>query len=477
MVDITIRLRDNRNGEPGKGGNSGRRLIDALREHPTFREEDFERILNLLRRYENKTIEAWQILGLFVYSKGSSCLSSDEDGTYNELTVFSLGQDANVHSTWINTHNCMGVVRMMDMVAGVAIQLEIGSRFDDGKNQYFLNYLLSKVFGGNLVGEIEVGNDSFWEMLLAFAFRHRLQEACKVGLFKEFRRAQYNDLRFRGKMDLDTHLRFNIPFRGRLAYEAHEITFDNPLNHLIRHAFERIARKWRAILSGSKEITDLRHQFDQNTPTWHHGGVLDCMRKNIRSVKQPYFRRYYEPLRKVSLAILRRFGAGLYGKAEEAEGIIFDGSWLWENYLWTLLQPLGFQHPDNKRQKGGWKILNKTFYPDFYYNSSELRIVLDAKYKGEDRGIEDIRQVLAYMFMSDAKHGGLIKPVQSTQSLSKNENIQCSGEWRGKWHDLFFCIPKASNPREYLIGISKAELDLKNAAVFRELPTSARLGS
>ena len=336
-----------------------------------------------------------------------------------------------------------------------------------------MNYLLSRVFGGNLVGEIEIGSDSFWDMLLAFAFRHRLREACKVGLFKEFRRVQYNDLRFRGKMDLDTHLRFNIPFRGKLAYDAHEITFDNPLNHLIRHAFERIARKWRAVLSDSKEITDLRHQFDQNTPTWHHGGVLDCMRKNIRSVKQPYFRHYYDPLRKVSLAILRRLGAGLYGRTEEAEGIIFDGSWLWENYLWTLLKPIGFQHPDNKKEKGGWKVLNKTFYPDFVYTSGKMRVVLDAKYKREDRGIDDIRQVLAYMFMSDGRHGGLIKPVEASECLNKSEEIQCNGEWRGRWHDLFFSIPRASNPTEFLIGMSKAEVDLKNAAAFGESPASA----
>ena len=41
----------------------------------------------------------------------------------------------------------------------------------------------------------------------------------------------------------------------------------------------------------------------------------------------------------------------LYQQHHEAEGVIFDGSWLWEEYLWTLLKPLGFEHPENKKKK------------------------------------------------------------------------------------------------------------------------------
>ena len=165
-------------------------------------------------------------------------------------------------------------------------------------------------------------------------------------------------------------------------------------------------------MTGDNRLTELRHQLERNTPRWQSGNVQSCIRckENRTPIRHPFFHSAYEPLRQISLAILREEGAGLYQQHQEAEGVIFDGSWLWEEYLWTLLKPLGFEHPENKRGTEPWKpLVGIELFPDFFHR--EKRIVLDAKYKRASRvNLEDIRQVFAYMFVLDAVHGGLIKP-------------------------------------------------------------------
>lgn len=313
--------------------------------------------LAILEKYSGKTIAEWKRDGIIDLA-GFDSTHTDPDDKSHELPFFTLRSDTckKPTSIWIDTGNCMGVVRLRDKASDVAVQIEIGSRFDMGAKQFFLTYLLSKVFGGSIVDPGVLGQDSLWKMLLAFLFRRRFLEASAVGMFKEYHAFNHNDTRIRGRIDVNEHLRRNIPFRGTVAYATHEITFDNPTNHLIRHALAKVRREWPWSLTGDHRLTEAEHQIEQGTPTWQQGGVLACIRRkeNRTPVKHPYFGARYEPLRQVSLAVLRDEGASLYQQHQEAEGVIFDGSWLWEEYLWTLLEDLEFEHPENKKKQYGW---------------------------------------------------------------------------------------------------------------------------
>jgi|GEM_PF-725054 len=441
MNNVVIRLQDNKFGNPSKGGNSGVCISNVVIENallePTYR---------LLSRYSNLKPSEWKNLGVTVFSAQETGLTNESDGVFEELPVFTLQGDEDPVNSWIDTGNCMGVVRIRDNTTGFSVQMEIASRFDKGNKQYFLNYLLGKVFGGSLIGDIDLGEDTLWDMLLALMFRYRLQEVGRVGLYKQYQKHEFNNHRFRGKLNLDEHMRRNIPFIGRISYTTYDHTFDNPLNHLIRYAIVAISRKWDPYFFGCKRCNDIRHEYVQNTPSWHPARIQQCIKNNLRPIRHPFFNAYYEPLRKIALSVLRDEGASLYGASHEAEGVIFDGSWLWEKYLWTLLEPLGFAHPDNREQSGAWRILGCSFYPDFYFqpeDAQEQRIVLDAKYRHAQRTSDSVSQLLAYMFMLKARHGGLIKPTQD-EYLSKLEPITWQQERHGSWHDIFFRIPMES---------------------------------
>lgn len=123
----------------------------------------------------------------------------------------------------------------------------------------------------------------------------------------------------------------------------------------------------------------------------------------------------------------------MYGKDDDkVYGILFDGAWLWEEYLNKVLSPLGLKHAENKKGHGGIRMFTHGFtvYPDFYLKH---RFVLDAKYKLLDRGLnsKDLHQIVCYMHILDTEAGGFIYP-----SLHESCN-QPIGELRGKGGEVF----------------------------------------
>jgi len=328
---LLLDLEDNCFGDRAEGRGSHR-----LREETRF-----------IGRWAGCSLAEWEKMGVNVFSR--DVIAADDDSSHAQA-VFTLGGNVD-GAAWVNTHNCMGVVRLREQGTGKSVQIQIGSRFDSGHlRPYFLTYMLGRVFGGTVVQDVDIGSDSVWDLLLAFAFRRKLLEAASVGLFKDYRTMHNDDTRLRGRIDIDRHLRTNVPFRGKVAYDCREGTYDNPLNHLIRHAMQKVKRKWPRLLEGDAWLTEMTRLLIQNTPKWISSDVRKCLRSSEirRPVRRPYFQASYEPLRKICRSLLDDEGAGLYQQEQEADGVLFDGAWLWEEYLWTILGPMGYSHPRNK---------------------------------------------------------------------------------------------------------------------------------
>jgi len=443
------------------------RLVDNLFGEPN--ENDQGRVISpkvekMLSRYDGMELDKWGELGVAVFPNLPLRVNEKDDES-SKSELFKLESDEGVaRRTWVNTNNCMGVVKLRDQKTGDSVQIEIGSRFDGEKKQFFLTYLLSKVFGGSMIDLVDLGSDSLWDMLLAFIFRRRLLEASAVGLFKQYQTLNHNDARIRGRIDMNQHLRRNIPFCGKVAYSTHEITFNNPTNHLIRHALAKASRKWGGLLTGDG-LMDVRHELEQNTPTWQPGDVVNCIRRkeNRAPIRHPFFHAAYEPLRRTSLAILWNEGASLYQQHQEAEGVIFDGSWLWEEYLWTLLKPLGFEHPENKKKVRAWKPLTGVeFFPDFFH--CKARAILDAKYKRGDNRYngrqEHAKQVFVYMFLLNAIQGGLVKPDGVPENPEEIKREDSNAE-PANWHDFVLTPSAKSTAKDFVVEMRDKEEEFK----------------
>ncbi|NLE53748.1 MAG: 3-isopropylmalate dehydrogenase [Lentisphaerae bacterium] len=304
------------------------------------------------------------------------------------------------------------------------VQLFIHSRFDQSSTQYLLHYLLQRVMGITIL-DLPVGTAPAWQWdLLVYMFPHCLQRALAQGLFRAYQRRDYNDSALRGTMDVARHVQRNQPFAGRVAYSTRERTADNALMQLVRHTVEYIARSamYSRLLGDSESMRAAVATVRQATPAYCRQDRSRVIATNLRPVRHPYFTEY-AALQTLCLQILQHEKIS-YGQDERsAHGMVFDGAWLWEEYLATILRDCGYRHPENKTGRGRlylYRDQRGLIYPDFFKDD----VVIDAKYKRMDKnGIsrEDRFQMIAYLHVTKAGHGYFAFPTQAGDARAARE--------------------------------------------------------
>jgi 5-methylcytosine-specific restriction endonuclease McrBC regulatory subunit McrC len=249
----------------------------------------------------------------------------------------------------LQTHNLMGFIGIDN------VQLTIGSRFDDDKNkQYFLQYMLHKVFAINMVDlNTKADNENIWDFLLMFMFPYFLNNALRQGVYKEYQKKKNNDFNVKGTIDIARHIKRNIPFMGKVAYNTREFSYDNSTTQLIRHTAEYIIQKgFSNALNPNSETIENVNIIRKATPDYNIRDRQKVISKNYKKVKHPFFTEY-EPLRNICMRILRHEGVSMENSENKVHGLLFDGAWLWEEYLNTILKDCDFEHPENKTKKNG----------------------------------------------------------------------------------------------------------------------------
>lgn len=337
-----------------------------------------------------------------------------------------LGRQSIIHlrlsDGTLSTGNIMGFVGVNDT------RLTIKSRFaKEDKEDYFLHYLLMRVFNINLFDlKHTTASDAVFDFLM-YMFPHFLKKALRQGLYKNYIRNEYNDSNVKGRITVNRHIRQNIPFMGSIAYETREFSYDNNVTQLVRHTIEYIKGTviGQNVLRNDVETSECVSAICNATPTYSKNQRRSIMMRNTRPVSHPYFSEY-TALQKICMRILRHESIKYGNEKDKVYGVLFDGAWLWEEYLNTFLQREGFVHPQNKMKKGGMRMFvdtdfsdknYQTMYPDFYCED----FVLDAKYKHLNGtvGRDDLYQVVSYMYCMNACYGGYAYPNDGNNTLKK----------------------------------------------------------
>lgn len=316
----------------------------------------------------------------------------------------------------LTTYNIAGFVGTQNTL------LSIRSRFaQDNGDDYFLHYMLQKVFNINIstLEHTTDRNNAF--QFLPYLFKYYFLKALSQGLYKKYVWNKYNDSKVKGTIDIARHIKHNFIFTGNIAYNVREHSYDNNINQLIRHTIEYISNlKMFSMMLESDDMIDLVQDIRSITPTYSEKNRQQVINNNLKSDIHPYYYEY-EPLRQICLQILMEDDELKYGRAEnKIYGVLFDAAWLWEEYLNTLISEIdsSFIHTRNKSKENriymlennGWEA-----YPDYY--SSALDIVMDAKYKHAN-GINQIdskdkMQIISYMHILGLKKGVFLYPSEN----------------------------------------------------------------
>lgn len=430
-----------------------------------------------------KSLEQLQNDGVFVYSPLISSKNLEE------LTVFDVFVSNNSNDLTIYTHNLVG------FICYKGLKIDIRSRFASAggadSNDFFLHYLMLKTNEFNFVDQYYpfTKTDSALD-LLPFLFTKFLTNALNQGLFKQYQRHHYNNSRPKGTIDIAAHLKLNIPFTGNIAYSTREFSYDNPITELIRHTIESIRNKpeLRDLLYLTRTTQEAVKQIEAATPSYSPNNLKQVLADNMRPLRHPFFTAY-ELLQYLCKAILRnermRY-ANTTQQDNEIYGVICDISYLWEEYLATLLtaRPLNFIHPNNTTgERAIYLAKPHAFrsFPDFYLPSSSVSnntdpdtkqaalLVVDAKYKryAEGRKVDpaDMHQIMAYMYAQKAPNALLISPKTVTQvtDVTKPQCYNLLG-YGGNISVLAMPIPqKAESFSDFCKAIAKPEQSLISA--------------
>ena len=240
----------------------------------------------------------------------------------------------------------------------------------------------------------------------------------RKGVFKTYIWNRYNNANVKGIVDISRHIKKNIPFTGNVSYSQREYSYDNYLLELIRHTIEFIKRKpyGNRLLSQVKDEVKLVVEVTSEYQTHDRAQIINENKKNV--VRHAFFREY-RALQQLCILILKNEKHQVGSGARRIYGILFDGAWLWEEYMNLLIGDI-FYHPMNKARQGVQYLFagNKgKIYPDFISKSNANRVIVDAKYKPIDNiGNKDYLQLLAYMFRFDAKQGFYLYPEAGNEN-------------------------------------------------------------
>lgn len=369
-----------------------------IKDNSSIPKEAFSDVPLLTKRIANMTLTQLERDGVFVFPE---LIREAEDLDADQMILQSL------NGTY-RTGNVMGFLGCGNE------RLVIESRFAAEGEDYFFSYLLDRVL--DIPNIVSLNTDADQENklfhLLLFLFPHYLQTAMRKGPFKTYVRNCYNDSHVKGTIDVARHIRKNIPFVGNIAYDQREYSYDNDLMELVRHTIEFIRRKPYGynLLGKVKDEVQLVVETTQNYRAHDRRKVIVGNKNNV--VRHAYYREY-RALQQLCILILQHQKHQIGSGARQVYGILFDGAWLWEEYISTLIGDL-FYHPMNKAGSGAQRLFAENvglIYPDFISKNKEDRVIADAKYKPIDNiGNRDYLQLLAYMFRFDAKSGFYFYP-------------------------------------------------------------------
>ncbi len=378
----------------------------------------------------------------------------DEEGK-TICTIYPTETDANGTS--------LGIIKTWDIMGFVGCngtELTIHSRFtkndendednEGNKNEedFFLYYMVQKVFNVNLFDlQHSSAKDKVFDFLICL-FPNCLKEALRQGMYKQYVVNRYNDSNVRGIIDVARHIKRNIPFAGKIAYNVREYSYDNSVTQLIRHTIEYIRiTPMSGILKRDSDTESYVAQICEATPSYKKQDRNRIISKNLKMPTHPYFNKYID-LQKLCIKILTHKKLEYGEESDKIYGLLFSGSWLWEEFLYkTVLKDCGFKHPQNKERTGAITLFTNGYYPRYpdYYKEN---FIIDAKYKHLETEIErdDMHQVIAYMHVEKAAKGAFLYPQKDVTQANMIGTLRGHS---GKVYTIGLSIPRTSKDTKY----------------------------
>ena len=349
-----------------------------------------------------------------------------------EKNILSIISYADSNKINIETGNFVGVIFHK------GFKIEIISRFGELFLLRMLNFLndiyIDTCDFEEFKKEKSVKESNHFDFIISYLFLQSLEKALIMGLPKSYRIKKDNSYKLRGNIDINSYIKKNIPFLGKVSSMYRELEEVPEIALIISKALTIVSCNFQKLVNSKiKTFATEIHKFSNYCDLSQD---VFSKAKNHKSLISPMFNKYKKVLEYAEI-IINNYDCVKQQdtNSKQASGFLFDISELFEIYLEKLLLlnlPNIKISPQSKLNSYEKTFFPSSMYPDLVLKTDDDKVIIfDAKYK-RMRGIypdidrADFYQIHSYMsyFGKDAILGGLLYPIES-----ENFNFEESSDW------------------------------------------------
>lgn len=325
------------------------------------------------------------------------------------------------------------------------LDFDIRSRFGNSFLNRMLNFANDVYMDDiDVFGEKDASPPDFSRYILYYLFVQSLEKAYLLGLPKAYQNIQHHEMRLRGRLDINRHIKQDIPFTGKISSVSRE---QREIQEIVDVLHKTVMLIERAGKGMTKNIAHIKPHLREAKSGDFVSKQTITKAQSSKALLNPIFAPYKTVLRYAEYIIkLDSLQETANGK-DKYFGFLVNVAELFEIYVTKLLQR-GF--PEWNVSSPKIELYDGMFYarkiiPDIVMQRGSDVLVFDTKYKrmgyrGSDQyGMGDVDrgdffQINTYMsFYQQAGMnlvcGGLLYPL-----LGKHEKEKChTDNWLGNY--------------------------------------------
>lgn len=325
------------------------------------------------------------------------------------------------------------------------LEVEINSRFGKKFLERMLNFA-NDVFVDDVSIYQDVKNESnISEFILFYIFVQRLEKSFLIGLPKNYQSKKYNDLRFKGNIDMVEFIKHNIPLKAKVATKTREQIEDVHIINVLYKALQVVEKKNSSFL---KNVRHIKTYLVQNKS--EHCFIKESLNKafSSKALRNQNYQNYKELLKYAKMIIESENFTSKNKNDQKSYSFIINIAELFEIYISKLLRN---KFEEYMLDSPKLEIYKNSFYkryiiPDIVLSKDDNYIIFDTKYKkmtmeGKsqngmgDLDRNDLFQIHTYMGyyqkIGKVLLGGLLYPMQNfNEEKCHSENSILSDEYQ-----------------------------------------------
>ena len=332
------------------------------------------------------------------------------------------------------------------------VEINIKSRFSDE----FLNRMLNfadDVFLDDVSifkAEKDKKKDSdYAKLIIYYMFIQKLEKASLLGFPKSYKAIKHHNMKFKGRIDINRFIKYDIPFRGKVSCISNEQKEIQEVIDVLYKAISIIEENGFT----TKSISHIKTHLKKNRSNKPVSNITIAKAIKSKALQNPIFSIYRKVLEYAKFIInvdsLKDHPDG----NTDATGFLVDVSLLFEAYVTKLLKK---EFPDwivesREEETYGNMFFKRKIIPDIVMMKDKDVMVFDTKYKkmlfrGRNRDgpgdvdRTDFFQINTYMSYYknhpdkyNVKAGGLLYPFEENASEDKCHSQDWFGESNTKF--------------------------------------------